>query len=287
VNVRQTTTMSKKADASASDRPPTIGDLEHRPPYPETVPKKEYERELHALQVELVKMQQWVIDKGERIVVVFEGRDAAGKGGAISRITQYLNPRQCRVAALPKPNDTERTQWYFQRYVSHLPTAGEIVLFDRSWYNRAGVERVMGFCTDAEYEEFFHQAPSFERSLVRSGISLHKLWFTVSKDEQRQRFEDRKTDPLRQWKLSPIDDEALHRFDEYGEARDAMLLRTDHADAPWTVINSNDKRRARLETIRHLLSTVPYRHHSKKAVGAPDRRVVVPAETAMEPRPVT
>ena len=258
----------------------SIMEMEQHRPYAETIPKKAYQRELHDLQVELVKLQKWVVEQGERIVIVFEGRDAAGKGGAIRRFSEYLNPRQARIASLAKPNDTERTQWYFQRYVSHLPAAGEIVLFDRSWYNRAGVEHVMGFCTRDEYDEFFRQVPTFERNLVRSGITLFKLWFTVSRDEQRQRFHDRKTDPLRQWKLSPMDIEALGRFDEYSQARDEMLRRTDH-EVPWTVINSNDKRRARLGAIRHVLGAVPYHHRRADVVGTPDPHVVVPAAVAM------
>jgi polyphosphate kinase len=262
----------------------SIRDMEHHRPHPETIPKKVYERELHDLQVELVKMQQWVIERGHRIVIVFEGRDAAGKGGSIRRFSEYLNPRHARVAALPQPNDTERTQWYFQRYVSQLPSAGEIVMFDRSWYNRAGVEHVMGFCTPDEYEEFFRQVPGFERSLVRSGITLFKLWFTVSKEEQGQRFHDRETDPLRRWKLSPMDAEAQTRFDEYGQARDTMLLRTNHEDGAWTVINSNDKRRARLGAIRHVLRSVPYRHRDDEVVGTPDDHVVVPAAIALQRR---
>jgi polyphosphate kinase 2 len=273
--------MSKPTPARTGTRL-SITHMERHRPYDETIPKKQYERTLHDLQVELVKMQKSVMERGERVVIVFEGRDAAGKGGAIRRLTEFLNPRSARTAALPKPNDTERSQWYFQRYVTHLPSAGEIVLFDRSWYNRAGVEHVMGFCTPDEYEEFFRQVPGFERSLARSGIIVFKLWFTVSQEEQRRRFDDRKHDPLRRWKLSPMDIEALDRFDDYSRARDEMLMRTDHEDAPWTVINSNDKRRARLGAIQHVLASLDYQHKRHKVVGAPDPQVVVPASVAMQ-----
>jgi polyphosphate kinase len=259
----------------------TIKQMERTLPYPENIRKKEYEAELRALQVELLKMQKWVIAEGERIVLLFEGRDAAGKGGAIRRFIEHLNPRHARVVALAKPNDTERTQWYFQRYIAHLPAAGEIVLFDRSWYNRAGVEHVMGFCTPQQYAEFFRQAPDFERSITQSGIHLFKNWFTVSQEEQRRRFKERETDPLKQWKLSPMDIEALDRFDAYSRARDVMLTTTDHHDAPWTVINSNDKRRARLEAIRHILHSVPYDTKDKKLVHAPDPKVVAKASAVM------
>jgi polyphosphate kinase 2 len=263
------------------DHPLTIRDMEREVPYADTIPKKPYEAELHDLQVELNKLQSWVVAKGERVVIVFEGRDAAGKGGAIRRFSEHLNPRSARVVALAKPNDTERTQWYFQRYIVNLPAAGEIVLFDRSWYNRAGVEHVMGFCTDAEYQQFMRQVADFERSLVDSGLHLFKLWFTVSREEQRRRFNDRKRDPLKQWKLSPMDMEALKRFDEYGQARDAMLTLTDHAHGRWTVINSNDKRRSRLEAIRFVLNELPYAKKDKKLVRHPDPRVVATARDVM------
>ncbi len=266
---------------------PTIRSMEDGPPYPDELPKKQYAKELRKLQVELNKMQNWAREEGERIVIVFEGRDAAGKGGSIRRFSEYMNPRSARVVALAKPNDTEKTQWYFQRYVQHLPAAGEIVMFDRSWYNRAGVEHVMGFCTPQEYSEFFRQAPGFERSLVQSGIHLFKLWFTVSQVEQRRRFDDRRSDPLRQWKLSPIDEMALTKYDEYGKARDAMLFYTDHHDAPWTIVNSNDKERARLESIRSVLHAVDYDHKDLDVAHAPDPQVVQPAAAAMREQPAT
>jgi len=219
----------------------------------------EYEKELRRLQIELVKFQEWVRHHGLRVVVVFEGRDGAGKGGAIKRITDTLNPRVCRVVALPAPNERERTQWYFQRYVAHLPAAGEIALFDRSWYNRAGVERVMGFCTEEEYLEFLRSCPEFERMLVRSGIVLIKYWFSVNEDEQQRRFEDRLKNPAKRWKLSPMDLESRSRWVQYSRAKDEMFAHTDIKQAPWHVVNANDKKRARLNVIRHLLSRVPYK----------------------------
>lgn len=219
----------------------------------------DYEKELRRLQIELVKFQEWVRHQGLRVVVVFEGRDGAGKGGAIKRITDTLNPRVCRVVALPAPSERERTQWYFQRYVAHLPAAGEIVLFDRSWYNRAGVERVMGFCTEEEYLEFLRSCPEFERMLVRSGLILIKYWFSVSEDEQQRRFEDRLKNPTKRWKLSPMDLESRSRWVQYSRAKDEMFAHTDIKQAPWHVVNANDKKRARLNVIRHLLSRVSYR----------------------------
>lgn len=220
--------------------------------------RRTYFRELIRLQGELVKLQDWVKETGHRLVVLFEGRDAAGKGSAIKRITQRLNPRICRVAALPAPNDRERTQWYFQRYVSHLPAAGEIVLFDRSWYNRAGVERVMGFCSDNQYEEFFRSVPEFERMLVRSGIQIVKYWFSITDDEQEMRFRARIEDPLKQWKLSPMDLESRRRWENYTAAKETMLERSSIEEAPWWVVQAVDKKRARLNCISHLLSLVPY-----------------------------
>jgi polyphosphate kinase 2 len=217
-----------------------------------------YFRELFRLQGELVKMQEWLVHSGRKIVVIFEGRDAAGKGGVIKRITQRLNPRVCRVAALPAPNSREKTQWYFQRYVSHLPAAGEMVLFDRSWYNRAGVERVMGFCTDEQYEEFFRDVPEFEKMLIRSGIQLIKYWFSISDDEQAFRFECRVHDPLKHWKLSPMDLESRRRWEDYTRAKEIMLERTHRPEAPWWVVPANDKKKARLNCIRHLLGQIPY-----------------------------
>jgi polyphosphate kinase 2 len=221
--------------------------------------RKPYERELYRLQGELMKVQEWVRAERARIVVIFEGRDAAGKGGTIKRVTEYLNPRVARIAALPAPTERERAQWYFQRYVEHLPTAGQIVLFDRSWYNRAGVERVMGFCTKEEYGRFLHQCPIFERLLVEDGILLRKYWFSVSDSEQERRFRSRLDDPMRRWKLSPMDVESISRWEDYSRAKDEMFVYTDIPEAPWYVVESEDKRRARINMIAHLLSTIPYR----------------------------
>jgi polyphosphate kinase len=260
-----------------ADVPQTLSEMEDGEPYADGLKTKPYEAELRALQIELLKLQRCIRDDGRRIVILFEGRDAAGKGGSIKRFTENLNPRSGRVVALAKPNDTEQGQWYFQRYVAHLPTAGEIVFFDRSWYNRAGVERVMGFCTPREYMEFMRQAPGFERSLVNSGISLFKLWFTVSQKEQERRFESRRADPLRRWKLSPIDEASLGKFDVYTEARNAMFFYTDTAEAPWTVVNSNEKKRARLEAMRAVLHALDYEHKDAEVAHAPDPRVVQPA----------
>ena len=259
------------------DHPRTIAEMEHTPPG-ERPERKQYERELELLQIELLKAQRHIGEAGERVVVLFEGRDAAGKGGAIKRFTEHLNPRGARTVALAKPTEAERTQWYFQRYVAHLPSAGEMVLFDRSWYNRAGVERVMGFCTDDQYAEFMNQVPAFEQSLVNSGISLFKLWFTVSQDNQRERFHQRRTDPLRQWKLSPIDEAGIELYDDYTTARNDMLRTSSTEHAPWTVVNSNDKRRARLGSIRAVLDRLDYRQKDHAAVGAPDPHVVRPAD---------
>jgi polyphosphate kinase 2 len=222
------------------------------------LPRKPYEKELRRLQGELVKLKEWARGGGERIVVLFEGRDAAGKGGVIKRITEYLNPRVARVVALPAPTERERGQWYFQRYVAHLPAPGEIVLFDRSWYNRAGVEHVMGFCTPGEYRRFLRQCPIFERLLVEDGIRLVKYWFSVSDEEQERRFRSRLEDPLRSWKLSPMDLDSRARWVEYSRAKDEMFVHTDIAEAPWYVVEADDKRRARLNCIAHLLSLVPY-----------------------------
>ena len=230
-----------------------------------------YFKELFRLQGELVKMQEWVVKTGYKLVVLFEGRDAAGKGGVIKRITQRLNPRVCRVAALPAPNSRERTQWYFQRYAVHLPAAGEIVLFDRSWYNRAGVERVMGFCTDDEYEEFFRSVPEFERMLVRSGIRLVKYWFSISDDEQEFRFQCRVHDPLKHWKLSPMDLESRRRWEDYTRAKEIMLERTNIPEARWWVVPGDDKKRARLNCIDHLLGLVPYEHVEFDPIRLPAR----------------
>jgi polyphosphate kinase 2 len=234
--------------------------------------RKAYEAELARLSVELVKMQEWVKAKGIRIVVAFEGRDAAGKGGTIKRIVAPLNPRFARVAALPAPSDRERTQWYFQRYVAHLPAAGEIVLFDRSWYNRAGVERVMGFATDEEVEEFFRAAPEFERMLIRSGITLVKYWFSVSDAEQERRCQSRIDDPTRRWKLSPMDLESRTRWVEYSKAKDDMFAHTDTKQSPWFVVEADDKRRARLNVISHLLSLIPYEDLTPARIELPPRQ---------------
>ncbi len=242
---------------------------------PRPLPKlgpREYERELRRLQIELVKAQEWVRTQGLKIVVVFEGRDAAGKGGTIKRITESLNPRWVRVVALPTPTERERTQWYFQRYVAHLPAAGEIVLFDRSWYNRAGVERVMGFCTDEEYQEFLRSCPEFERMLVRSGIMLVKYWFSVGDAEQERRFQARVNDPTKRWKLSPMDLESRARWVDYSRAKDEMFAHTDIKQAPWHVVNADDKPRARLNCISHLLSLVPYEDLTPEPVVLPPRQ---------------
>jgi len=233
--------------------------------------RRTYFRELFRLQAELVKLQDWVVATGHKVVIVFEGRDAAGKGGAIKRITQRLNPRVCRVAALPAPNDRERTQWYFQRYAAHLPAAGEMVLFDRSWYNRAGVERVMGFCTDEQYEEFFRSVPEFEKMLVRSGIQLIKYWFSISDEEQHLRFLGRIHDPLKQWKLSPMDLESRRRWELYTQAKEVMLERTHIPESPWWVVQADDKKKARLNCIHHLLQQMPYGEVERATITLPER----------------
>ena len=238
---------------------------------PRRLPRKIYERELSRLQEQLMVLQEWVRAEGARVAVVFEGRDAAGKGSTIKRVTQYLNPRVARIVALPVPSDRERTQWYFQRYVEHLPAAGEIVLFDRSWYNRAGVERVMGFCTSEEYRRFLHQCPIFERMLVEDGILLRKYWFSVSDAEQERRFRSRLDDPMRRWKLSAMDLESITRWEEYSRAKDEMFVHTDIPEAPWFVVESDDKRRARINMISHLLSTIPYREVERPQLRLPDR----------------
>ncbi len=251
-------------------------------PYAEKMTRPEYEYLKRPLQIELVKLQNWVKSVGERIVIVFEGRDAAGKGGTIKRFTEHLNPRGATVVALVKPSQRERTQWYFQRYVPHLPAAGEIVMFDRSWYNRAGVERVMGFCTQEEYEEFMREAPDFERMLVRSDLYLTKFWFSVTPSEQRTRFIIRRIDPVRQWKLSPMDIESLDKWEEYTEAKEAMFHYTDTALAPWTVIKSNDKKRARLEAIKHILLMFDYEGKDSEVIGEPDKLLIGPPSVLSE-----
>ncbi|MEU6179674.1 polyphosphate kinase 2 [Streptomyces coeruleorubidus] len=277
-------------DASRREQPIVL-DEDGRPirtwrenhPYDRKVGRKEYERTKRILQIELLKLQRWVKDTGARLVVVCEGRDAAGKGGTIQRLTERLNPRGARVVALDKPTEREVGQWYFQRYVAHLPTAGEIVFFDRSWYNRAGVERVMGYCSKDEYELFLDQCPVFERMLVDDGVLLVKFWFSVSRSEQRTRFAIRQVDPVRQWKLSPTDLASLDLWDDYTEAKVDMFRATDTAYAPWTVVKSNDKRRARLETMRSLLSRIDYASKDREAVGTPDPLIVGAADTLLEP----
>ncbi len=266
--------MARKSHSHADEKHKSNGKkpappvVEKRPP----LDKKTYEKELARLQIELVKMQEWVKVKGLKVVVIFEGRDAAGKGGVIKRITEPMNPRHARVVALGVPTEKEKTQWYFQRYVPHLPAAGEIVLFDRSWYNRAGVERVMGFCTDEEYAEFMRSCPEFERMLVRSGIILIKYWFSVSDEEQERRFQARIEDPTKRWKLSPMDLESRARWVEYSRAKDEMFAHTDIKQAPWYVVNADDKKRARLNCIHHLLSKIPYEDLTPEPIKLPPRQ---------------
>jgi polyphosphate kinase 2 len=262
------TTRGKSAEKALEKSPEAVPE---QPAEPERLPRKAYRRELYRLQGELVALQEWVRAEGARLVVLFEGRDAAGKGSAIKRVTQYLNPRIARVVALPAPTERERTQWYFQRYVDHLPAAGEIVLFDRSWYNRAGVERVMGFCTPAEHQRFLHQCPIFERLLIEDGILLRKYWFSVSDHEQERRFRSRLEDPMRRWKLSPMDLESISRWEEYSRAKDDMLVHTDLRESPWYEVESEDKWRARINMIAHLLSSVPYREVVGPALELPAR----------------
>ncbi len=243
-------------------------------PYKNRLSRKNYEKQKYHLQVELLKLQAWVKETGARVVILFEGRDAAGKGGTIKRFMEHMNPRGARVVALEKPSEVERGQWYFQRYISHLPTRGEIVLFDRSWYNRSGVERVMGFCSQTEYDEFLRHAPEFERQLVRSGIHLFKFWFSVSRDEQRRRFKERQLHPLKQWKLSPIDMASLDKWDDYTRAKEAMFLHTDTSDAPWTIIKSDCKKRARLNAMRYVLHRMPYAKKGLTTIGPVDPLIV-------------
>ncbi len=264
--------------------------LEFQPNHSESEPleqkkldKSEYEKELARLQTELVKMQYWIRHTGYRLVILFEGRDAAGKGGTIKRIAEPLNPRGCRVVALGTPSDREKTQWYFQRYVEHLPGAGEIVLFDRSWYNRAGVEHVMGFCTEAQYSEFMHSCPEFERMLVRSGVMLLKYWFSVSDEEQERRFQSRTIDPARRWKLSPMDLESRDRWVEYSKAKDNMFAHTNIPEASWFTVEANDKKRARLNCLSHILSKVPYTDMTPEAMELPPRRTA-PDDYVRPPR---
>jgi polyphosphate kinase 2 len=257
-------------EVSAAAPVPPIAENSKQPP--KKLKRKAYEEELRKLQVELVKLQYWIKEKGLKVVVIFEGRDAAGKGGVIKRITERLNPRICRVEALGTPSDREKTQWYFQRYVDRLPAAGEMVLFDRSWYNRAGVERVMGFCTEEEYREFLRSCPEFERMLIRSGIILLKYWFSVSDEEQERRFQARLDDPTKRWKLSPMDLESRSRWIEYSRAKDEMFRYTDIKQAPWYVVNADVKKRARLNCISHLLSMIPYEDLTPEPIELPPRQ---------------
>ncbi|MBB4304858.1 polyphosphate kinase 2 [Rhodobium orientis] len=243
-------------------------------PYKTKLRRAPYEEHKAELQVELLKVQRWVEETGQKVVILFEGRDAAGKGGTIKRFMEHLNPRAARVVALPKPTEREKTQWYFQRYVEHLPAAGEIVMFDRSWYNRAGVERVMNFCSPNDYLEFMRTCPDLERMLVRSGVQLFKYWFSVSQGEQRRRFKARETDPLKQWKLSPVDRASLDKWGDYTEAKEAMFFYTDTADAPWVIVKSNDKKRARLNCMQHFLSSLPYPNKNPSVVRGPDPLIV-------------
>ena len=273
----------KRALFERDPKPPASGDpdaeltanwREGGYPYRNLLSRAKYEKLKYRLQVELLKFQAWVKETGQRVVILFEGRDAAGKGGTIKRFMDHLNPRGARVVALEKPSDVERGQWYFQRYVEHLPTRGEIVMFDRSWYNRAGVERVMGFCSHAEYDEFLRQAPEFDRKLVRSGVHLLKFWFSVSRAEQRRRFKERKAHPLKQWKLSPVDLASLDKWDSYTRAKEAMFLHCDTSDAPWTVIKSDCKKRARLNAMRYILHRLPYTKKDVSAIGSVDTLLV-------------
>lgn len=251
-------------------------------PYKNLLSRNSYEKQKYHLQVELLKVQAWVKSSKQKVVILFEGRDAAGKGGTIKRFMEHLNPRGARVVALEKPSEVERGQWYFQRYIQHLPTSGEIVMFDRSWYNRAGVERVMGFCEEGEYQEFMRQAPEFERNLVRSGVHLIKFWFSVSQVEQRRRFEERKAHPLKQWKLSPVDLSSLDKWEDYTKAKEAMFFNTDTADAPWTVIKSDCKKRARLNAMRYVLHRLPYANKDVTAIGPLDPLLVGRAHIVYE-----
>lgn len=269
----QDTSSSQDSHKAQLDEAPVFSE-DSTYPYKKKISRKDYEKQKKELQIELLKMQNWVRDTGQKIVILFEGRDAAGKGGTIKRMMEHLNPRGAKVVALEKPTDRERGQWYFQRYIEHMPTAGEIVLFDRSWYNRAGVEKVMNFCTPSEYLEFMRQTPDMERMLARSGVRLFKLWFSVSREEQFRRFQSRRNDPLKQWKLSPVDLASLDKWDSYTEAKESMFFYTDTADAPWTVIKSDDKKRARLNGIRHVLNSLPYPNKNPDIMIEPDSLIV-------------
>ena len=282
---------AKPGADSASDEFPKVTTDEVRHafetgeyPYKKKLKRKVYEKEKAELQVELLKVQHWVRETGQKIIIVFEGRDAAGKGGTITRFMEHLNPRSARVVALDKPTERERGQWYFQRYIEQLPTAGEMVLYDRSWYNRAGVERVMGFCTPMEYLEFMRQVPDLEQMLVRSGAMLFKYWFSVTRPEQRRRFESRQRDPLKRWKLSPVDKASFNKWDEYTEAKEAMFFYTDTADAPWVIIKSDNKKRARLNCMRHFLASLDYPGKDESVVGVPDPLIVGPASHVVHKR---
>jgi len=279
---------SAAASKSASDpKKPPAGPTPHsiahvfesgEYPYSEKISRRAYEAQKALLQAELLKVQIWAQERSQKFVLLFEGRDAAGKGGTIKRFMEHLNPRSARVVALSKPTGEEKGQWFFQRYINQLPTTGEMVFYDRSWYNRAGVERVMGFCTPGEYLEFMRETPDLERMLVRSGIRLYKYWFSVTREEQRTRFASRETDPLKRWKLSPVDKASLSKWDDYTEAKEAMFFYTDTADAPWTIVKSNDKKRARLACMRHFLSSLDYPGKDFKVVHAPDPLIVGPAQ---------
>ena len=271
-------TAPPKAPAKPKPAPERAKTENGKFPYRTKMGRRPYEDQKAKLQAELLKVQHWSQETGQKFVLLFEGRDAAGKGGTIKRFTEHLNPRQARVVALNKPTDEERGQWFFQRYINHLPTKGEMVFYDRSWYNRAGVERVMGFCEPAEYLEFMRQTPELERMLVRSGIKLFKYWFSVTQDEQKNRFDSRATDPLKQWKLSPIDKQSLGKWDDYTEAKEAMFFYTDTADAPWTVIKSNDKKRARLNCMLHFLNSVDYPGKDPDIVVPVDPQIVGSAQ---------
>ncbi|WP_342022718.1 polyphosphate kinase 2 [Arthrobacter citreus] len=275
--LRELKIKSKKIKENADDDA-----WRHNYPYDTKLSRRSYEKQKRALQIELLKMQLWVKDTGQKMLIIFEGRDAAGKGGAIKRFNEHLNPRGARIVALEKPTDGERTQWYFQRYVAKLPSGGEIVMMDRSWYNRAGVERVMGYCTPAQYLEFMREVPELERMLVNSGVLLNKLWFSVGRAEQVARFAARETDPVKQWKLSPTDLASLDKWDDYTEAKEAMFFYTDTGDAPWTVVKSNDKKRARLEAMRHVLHSVDYPNKDASVAHAPDPLIVGPAASHFE-----
>ena len=266
--------------SSAEDS--SVAPLPESYPYRTRMSRRVYEREKKKLQIELLKVQSWVKESGQRIVCIFEGRDAAGKGGTIKRFMEHLNPRGARVVALEKPTETERGQWYFQRYIQNLPTSGEMVFFDRSWYNRAGVERVMGFCSNDDYNEFMRQVPEFERNLVRSGIHVIKFWFSVSRDEQRRRFKERESHPLKQWKLSPIDLASLDKWDDYTKAKEAMFFYTDTADSPWTVVKSDCKKRARLNALRYVLHKLPYTNKDIERIGPLDPLLVGRANVVYE-----